>query len=184
MSIAVSDILARVNQITGRELTTVNEQLLEACNDIALRTGSLKASASGTIAANTNSATAPTDMLADTAVEAFYLDDEILSAISYDEYLEGRIRGYCIYNGTIYVKPSSNEARTYTLNYLKKHAAIGANLEFPDTFKPAILRLTTALVYEDYEMNERAMYQRQLYEAEMVKLPLDLNVSITRKTRL
>lgn len=183
MAIAVADILARVNQITERDLTSIDEQLLEACNEIALRTGALKGAQSGVILANSNSDTAPTDILSDTAVEAFYLDDEILTAISFEEFKSGKIGGYCIYNGIIYVNNTSDRSRDYTLYYYKRHGVLGTNLEFNDIYKQAIVRLTTAIVYDDYELNDRANYHRALYEQELVKLPRPVTIAISRKLR-
>jgi len=172
MSIAVADIKSRVVQITKRNTSDVTDEIiLEACNEIALRTGILKGSASGTISSGTNTATAPTDMLSDTSVETFYLGTDILDPISFEEWREGKKRGYCVCNGTIYVTPTPNNDKSYTIYYDKTHGALSTNLEFPDIYQPAVVQLVAAKVYEDFEIEDKAEYRQGKYENELIKLP-------------
>ena len=173
MAIAAADILTRINQITQRELTQAafNPLLLEACNEIASRTGFLRTSQSGTINAGTNTDTGPTDILSDSAVETFELGTDVLDPISFEEWKQEKSRGYAVYNGTIYVRPTQNNNKSYTMWYYRTHGAIGTNLEFPDIYQAAIVRLAASKVYDDFEIVDKAQYQNNLYENELTKLP-------------
>jgi len=180
-NITPAAIMSRINQITRRELTDIDSYLTTACRKIALRTGVLKASESGTVSASTNTATAPSDLLADSCVDVFYLNEEVMDNITFDEWREGKIKGYCVHSGTIYVSPTSDSDRTYTIYYSKQHPDVGDSIEFPDMYEEAIVQLVAALIYGDYEDEERESYRLNRYERELMQLPSPVMVTQTRK---
>jgi hypothetical protein len=186
MAILVASIYTRVIGITRRDEITAedfNILLLEACNEIALRTGYLRSSQSGTLDADKTD-DAPTDMLSDSSVETFKLIgssiDDTLDPISFEEWKQNIRRGYCVYNGKIYVKPTRGNTSDYTIFYNRTHGAITVDgtLEFPDIYQPAIVQLSTSKVYGDKEIEDKEEYRRRKYEDEIDKLP-SVNVGIS-----
>jgi hypothetical protein len=182
MSILSAYIYKRViTGITRRDDIDVeyfNGLLLEACNEIALRTGYLRAVAAGDIDSDTGQAVGPTDMLSDSSVETFKLKDRVLDPMSYEEWEQDVKRGYAVYNGTIYVRPTRNADKSYTMYYNRTHEAIGLTLEFPDIYQPAIVQLSASKVYGDKELQDKEEYRRQKFEDELAKLP-NVNVGIS-----
>jgi hypothetical protein len=175
MSIIAANIYARVVQITQRDTAKFTQEyfnilLLEACNEIALRTGFLRDTDTGTIDSD-NQSPAPTDMLSDLSVETFYLGTDVLDPISFEEWRQNVRRGYCVYNGIIYVEPTRGNTKDYTIYYDRTHGAIDVNLEFPDIYQPAIVQLSASKTYGDYEIEDKEEYRRQKFEGELAKLP-------------
>jgi hypothetical protein len=125
--------------------------ILEACREISKRLLCLKTSTTGTLAGDGTSITAPTDMVdSDSAIEELYLDTNLLDPITFAEWRAGKIDGYCYHNGTIYVIPTSNSSRSYTLYYSTVHGALSTDLEFEDDLKMAVIWLTCKKVYDNY----------------------------------
>jgi hypothetical protein len=182
MSILSATIYTRViTGITRRDDIDVeyfNQLLLEACNEIALRTGYLRTVASGDIDSDTGQAAAPTDMLSDSSVETFKLNTRTLDPMSYEEWEQDVRRGYAVYNGTIYVRPTRNADKSYVMHYNRTHGAIGVTLEFPDIYQPAIVQLSASKVYGDKELQDKEDYRRRKFEDELAKLP-NVNVGIS-----
>lgn len=181
MSILAATIYTRViTNITQRDdydQAAFNVLLLEACNEIALRTGYLRSTATGSLDAD-NQATAPTDMLSDSSVETFKLSTDVLDPISFEEWEQNVRYGYSVYNGTIYVNPLRGNNKDYTMYYNRTHEAIGTTLELPDIYQPAIVQLCASKVYGDKEIQDKEEYRRQKFEDELAKLP-SVNVGIS-----
>jgi hypothetical protein len=191
MSIAVSDLRTRIRKITRRDniADLSNDDLdvliLESCREIAKRCLCLKSETTGTLTADGTSITAPSDMVdSQSAIENFYLSSGVLDPISFDEWRAGKIKGYHYRNGTIYVTPTSDNDRSYTLYYRKIHGALSTNLEFEDDLKMAVAWLTCKKVYDNYENYDQAVIARNNYELEMsTNAPCEPMISRMRLTR-
>ncbi len=184
MAITETDILTRVNQITKREETSILSELAEVLNELSERLWAVKNSTTGTLSANTNSLACPSDFI---EVDVLEVDDEELDRITYEEFKQGYIDGYAVYDGNIYVNPTPNSSKTYTLYYFAYHAAVvsGGTISFKDKYKNAIIYGVCEKVYDNYEINDRAEYMRQKFEIELAKFPPDnVFVSKARKTRI
>jgi len=195
MSIAVSDIRTRVRQITLRDNTTelsddnIDEMILEACREISKRLLCLKKSTTGTLSSDGTYITAPSDMVkSDAAIIEIYLDDVLLDRITFAEWRAGYIDGYCYHDGYIYVNPTSDNDRSYTLYYAAVHSALSTNLEFDDDLKMAVVWLTCKKVYDNYfadasDINRSNKAERE-YEREIsLNGPAEVIVSRMRTTR-
>ena len=195
MSIAVSTVETRVRKITRRDNTTeltdaaLDAMILEACREISKRLLCLKTSTTGTLAGDGTGITAPSDMVeSDSAIEELYLDTNLLDRITFAEWRAGKISGYCYHNGTIYVTPTSNSSRSYTLYYSTVHGALSTNLEFDDDLKMAVIWLTCKKTYENYlaEAADVARSQKaeREYEREIhLNAPATVTVSRMRTIR-
>ncbi len=184
MAITETNILSRVNQITGREETSILTELAEVLEELSYRLYAIKSSAAGTLSANTSSFAVPSDFI---DVDVLEVDDEELDRITYEEYKQGYINGYAVYNGNIYVNPTPGSDKTYTLYYFGYHAAVssGGTISFNDKYKNAIIYGVCEKVYDNYEINDRAEYMRKKFEIELAKYPPDnIYVSKARKTRV
>ena len=194
MSIAVSDVETRVRKITRRDNVTdmpdadLDAMILEACLEIAKRLLCLKTNTSGTLAADGEGITAPTDMVkSDSAMIELYLDSQLQDRITFAEYQSDSIRGFCYYNGTIYVNPTSTNNRDYKLYYATVHSALSTNLEFDDDLKMAVVWLTCKKTYDNYfaESNTPSEKAEKEYEREIFRnAPVEVNVCRMRRTRI
>jgi hypothetical protein len=193
MSIAVSVVQTRVRKITRRDNTTelpdadLNVLILESCLEIAKRTLCLESSTTGTLSADGTSITVPTDMVdSDAAIDEIYLNTILQDRITFAEWRSGKIKGYAYKDGTIYIEPTSDNDRSYTLYYRKVHGALSTNLEFEDDLKMAVIWLTCKKVYENYfaESDAPATKAERQYEREIsINAPAELAVSRMRTTR-
>lgn len=164
-----ADILARVNQITGRNETTITEILFEVLTDLACRTMALETEVSGTTVAGQDYINAPSDM-AGVSIDSICVDGEYLDPITWHEFTRGVIKGYCFRANKIYVSPTPDAAVAYTVYYAKKHPADTTSILFPSTFQKAILHGVAMRIYENYEINDKLADQTDLYENEVRKL--------------
>ncbi len=179
MSIAVTDVDARVRQITRRDNTTVLStadlaaMILEACIEISERLLCLDGQASGTLSGDGSTLTIPTDMVKDDgAIKEFYLDSQTQDHLDYSEWRDGELRGVAYYDGTIYINPTSDNDRTYVLNYAKIHGALSTNLEFDDDLRMAVVWLTCKKTYDDFfseDSNNQSLKAEKEYEQEVRK---------------
>lgn len=191
MSIAVATVRSDVRQITRRDNTTVftddelDALLLEACLEISKRLLCLKTSTTGTLSADGTSITAPTDMTkSDSAIIELYLNTQLQDRITFAEWRTGKINGFCYHNGTIYVTPTSDNDRSYTLYYASQHGALSTSLEFDDDLKKAVEWLTIAKTYEYFEQYDKAAAALARYEREIsINAPAEVVVSRMRTTR-
>lgn len=194
MSIAVLDVRADVRKITRRdnvnELTNeyLDVKILESCREISKRLLCLKGSTTGTLSGDGTSITAPSDMVkSDSAIEELYLSSALLDRITFAEWRAGRISGFCYHNGTIYITPTSNNDRSYTLYYSKMHGSLSTNLEFEDDLKMAVVWLTNKKIYDKYfaESDVRSKKADGEYEREIsINAPVEVTVCRVRTTRL
>lgn len=193
MSIAVSDVEDRIRQITRRDnLTdlTSNELkvlILESCLEIAKRLLCLKTDVTGTLSGDGTSITAPVLMVkSDSAIEELYLDSNILDRVTFAEWRAGAMTGFCYHNGTIYISPTSDNDRSYTLYYSTIHDALSTNLEFEDDLKMAVVWLSAKKVYDNYfaEDNVPSQKAEREYEREIsLNAPVEVIVSRMRAVR-
>jgi len=191
MSIAVTNVNTTVRQITRRDNTSnftaaaFNQLLLEACQDISKRLLCLKTNTTGTLSSDGTTISTPSDMVdSDSAIDEFYLDSHLMDVITFAEWRAGNIDGYCYYNGTIYVNPTSDNDRSYTLYYSQLHGALSTNLEFDDVLKKAVEWLTIAKTYEYFEQFDKADMALTRYEREIrLKAPVNMVISRPRQTR-
>lgn len=187
-----SDIRTRVRQITKRDNTDdltnteIDEYTLEACREISKRTLCLKESITGTLAADGNTITAPTDMIpSHAAIDALYLDSTLLDPITFDEWRVGKLSGYAYRNDTIYINPAANTSCSYTLYYSKYHPSSVDFISLNDDFKMAIVFFVCKKIYDDYEQPDKALENEQKYENELIKhdIPEELPVVTIRQFR-
>jgi hypothetical protein len=170
MAITSSEILNKVNQITGRGFESVDDikvNLEEALIQIGEQGALRKTSTSGSTTAGQSYIDAPSDLL---SLEKVYIDDVLYDFITWEEYLDNCIRGVVLRDGKIYIRPNPTSSQSYTIYYSKTHAGDADNIEFDDRYKPAIYRLVASKVYDDYEQIEKADRQRQLYRIELQRL--------------
>ncbi len=195
MSIAVSDVETRVRNITRRDNTTVlsdarlDAMILEACIEISKRLLCLKSSATGTVAADGTSITAPSDMVkSSSAIEEFYLNTTLQDPITFAEWRAGKQNGFAYRDGTIYITPTSDNDRSYTLYYRTIHGALSTNLEFSDELRMAVVWLTCKKVFDDFVADAsdvvRSQHAENQYEREIaINMPVDPVVVRMRQTR-
>lgn len=193
MSIAVTTVRARARKITRRDNETefpdadLDVLILEACIEISERSLCIKTETTGTLAGDGTSLTAPSDMVdAESAIEEFYLDSIPLDPITFAEWRVGHMRGYAYREKVkiIYISPTSDNDRSYTLYYSKVHGVLSTNLEFDDDLKMAVVHLTCFKIYNDYELNEKAAIENAKYEREIIiNGPSEPIVSKMRTTR-
>lgn len=172
-----ADIIeARARSLTKRDNTTedtaneIDGYTAEACREISKRKLCLKSSTSGTLSADSNTITVPTDMvLNESAIDELYLDSKPMDRLTYNEYLHGKKTGFAYRDGTIYVNPSSTNSRSYTLTYKRYHSSSVTSIELNDDFKMAIVYYVCQKISEKYERAEKVADYLQLYEAELRK---------------
>ncbi|MFH1717509.1 MAG: hypothetical protein ABIF19_09185 [Planctomycetota bacterium] len=174
MTVAVSDIENRVRQRTRRDNTAdltsarLTEILQEAVKEISRILLCLEASTTGTLSSSTNTITAPSGMVeSEAAIDELYLDTDLLDPITFEEWRAGNVRGYAYRDGTIYVSPTPDNDKSYTLYYRKYHGTLSTNLEFDDDLKTAVFWLGCKKVYEDYELDDMANVAGVKYEQQI-----------------
>lgn len=196
MSIAVTDVDARVRQITRRDNTAnlstpdLAALILEACIDISRRLLNLDGEASGTLSAEGNTITVPSDMVTlDSALKTFYLGTTVPGSklqdhITYAEWRADAIPGVAYYAGTFYLSPTDGNDRTYSLTYAKVHGALSTNLEFSDELKMAVVWLTAKKTYDNYFTEDSANQSNKAekeYEREIhFNAPAEVTVATMR----
>jgi len=193
MSIALSDVRTRVRKITRRDNVTelsnddLDAMILEACREISKRCLCLKNDTTGTLSGDGISITAPSDMVkSDSAIDELYLDTSLMGRITFAEWRAGKINGIAYYKGEIYITPTSDNDRSYTLYYSTIHGALSTNLEFDDDLKMAVVWLTAKKVYDNYfadsnvpSQKAELEYEREIYQ----NAPAEVVVSRMRTTR-
>lgn len=190
-SLTSAIIRTRVRQITKRDNVTdltndeIDDAIKEAVREISKRTLCLKASTTGTLSADSNTITIPTDMIPSrAAVEAIYLNTKLLDPITFDEWRAGKMTGWAYRDGVIYISPSSNMGRSYTLYYRKYHPSSVATITLNDDFKMAIVFFGCKKIYDDYEQPDKAIENETKYENELSKYtPAELPVGRQRAFR-
>jgi len=174
VTITSSDINTRARQITHRESTTeltdirLTTFILEAVREIAKRSMCLKSSTTGILSANVNTISRPSDMIKNiAAIDSLYLDSHPLDQITFNEWLAGKINGYAYRNGTIYVTPTQNSNKSYTIYYRKEHSSSVATIELPDDLEMAVIYLVVQKIYDDYGQDDEAIKYKNKYENEL-----------------
>lgn len=188
-----ADIIeARVRQITKRDNvlvetpTKLDTKTAEVCREISKRAMNLKSSTTGTLAAEANTITIPSDMISEEgAIDELYLGTTLLDPITFAEWRAGKRSGYAYRNGTIYITPTSNSSRSYTLYYRRYHSTSITAIEHNDDFKMAIVYGVCQKVYEDYEQSEdKGIEYMQKFEHELTKnMPAELGFVRMRSMR-
>jgi hypothetical protein len=175
-SLTPAIVESRVRQITKRDNVTdytsveCTTHTQEAVREISARLLNLKSDSSGTLSASSNTITAPSDMVkSESAIDELYLGSRKLDPITFAEWRAGKIPGYAYRNGVIYVSPTPNNDRAYTLYYRRYHLADVTSIEFDDELKMAVVFFVCQKIYTDYEMDDKASLKRQEYEAELDK---------------
>ena len=167
MAITKAVLLTRVNQVARRSETDIDEVLKEALIELSRDTLALRTSTTGTLSSSTNTISKPSDLI---GVELFYLDSGVLDPLSFDEWKEDRQEGYCFRGNAIYISPTPNSDKSYTLYYYKQHAADPDTIEFTDEYKMALVHKVAQKIYENYELDTEAAEQRLKYQIEVADL--------------
>ncbi|MFA5385824.1 MAG: hypothetical protein WC364_14410 [Eubacteriales bacterium] len=163
-------LLTRVNQITNRGLSSIDEELLETLIEISERTLCLPTSTTGTTTASQNYITKPTDMAGDRII-GLVINGQPYNPISWDDFLnQVSGYGYVVYGSRIYITPTPTGAVSYTVYYPQKHPSDLNTILLDDVYKEAVLRLLCAKVYANYEMIPESNAQTGLYEREIQNL--------------
>jgi len=185
MSITSSEIKSRAAQISRRETTEISDAMvIEALIDVSKDSWALKSSTTGTLATDTNTITAPTDIIEpddNGSIESFYLDDYQYDPITFKEWREGKLEGYALRDGTIYVSPKTQSARSYTIYYYKQHASDVDTIEFDDEYKMAIIYKVIEKLYENFELFDASDRFRGKYQAEIERLSSAIGFTSIRK---
>lgn len=175
VELTASEIRTRARSITKRTNTTdltndeIDDFTLEVVREISRKTLCLKNNTSGTLSASTNTISKPSDMINnEAAIDELYLDTNVLDPITFEEWRAGKIcSGFAYRNGTIYVLPTPDSVKTYTLYYRKNHPSSVTTIELGDEFKMAIIYGVCQRIYEKYEQYEEALLKQQKYEKEL-----------------
>lgn len=193
MSTSVSIVETRARKITRRDNTAelsdtdLDLLILESCIEISKRLLCLKDSQTGTLTGDGTSLAAPSDMVkSDSAIEELYLDSTLMDRITFAEWRAGVIDGYCYHEGYIYINPTSDSDRSYTLYFSTAHGALGTNLEFEDDLKMAVVWLTAKKVFDNYvaDSNEQSNKAEREYNRELyTNAPAEVTVCRMRTTR-
>ena len=188
-----ADIIeARVRQITSKDSTTletptdIDTKTAEVCRDISKRALNLKNSSTGTLAADANTITIPSDMIpSESAIDELYLGTTLLDPITFAEWRAGKMSGYIYWDGVIYINPTSNSSQAYTLYYRRYHTTSVAAIEHNDDFKMAIVYGVCQHIYEDYQQSEdKGIEYMQKFEYELQKnMPAEIAVCRMRSFR-
>jgi len=164
MAITSAEIISKARQITSRDNETdlpdsdIELMIAETVLDISERTMCLKEEVSDTLAADSNTIAKPTNMIdSPAAIDTLYLDETLLDPITYEEWRAGCLDGYAYRNGTIYINPTPDSDKSYTLSYRKVHSSDITTLELGDEFKRAVIYLVCQKIFEDYTMEDEAM---------------------------
>ncbi|HIJ71786.1 MAG TPA: hypothetical protein HPP87_10550 [Planctomycetes bacterium] len=192
MSITKADILSRVNQITGRSETDIDDQIYDALLEISERTRALKTSTTGSTTANQAYISKPSDMAGD-IIDGLILDTTRYDPITWDEWLDNQgyntgvwpnqasgISGWVVRGDYIYVRPTPDTVKSYTLYYAKYHPSSLDTILFEDKFRRAIIHLTAAFVYEKYEIDDQQEKEMVLYEREINRLSVSSPPSVVQ----
>lgn len=170
------DELAVLGDNSNRDFTYYMNLMVRRLSQDSL---SLRGSASGTVAANSNTITIPSDMIDGTAsIDGITLgnttgsrSDSELSAITWEEYLQGAIDGYVLRDKVIYIRPFPETSMTYNLYYRKFHGSTVSTLEFDDKYNECMVPLLCHYVYADLGRQfkqaadaEEVEYKRKLSE--------------------
>lgn len=145
-TVTKDEILARVNAITNRDETDIDEILKWALLDLSKRGAFLKSSVTGTV---------PSDLTVSLAAN-FYVEEWVsadscrLSRLTYGEYKHGRIRGYTIRNSELYF-PESYAGKSYEIYYLLKHGTDVDTINFGEEYREALVAACTAKVFKKYQ---------------------------------
>lgn len=158
-------ILASVNSITNRGLSSITSELKTALVEISCRTLSIKKTATGNTVSGQNYIDKPADMAA-TAIFCLKANDIQLDPIPWADF-RNNVKGYCLYNNRIYIYPTpSGEA--YILDYAGKHPDSTATIYLDDIYEQAVIRRVCSLVYANIpELQKEFKTQLGLYEREM-----------------
>jgi hypothetical protein len=195
MSITLAEVRAYVRQKTRRDNeaeftdTQLDAMVLESCREISKRLLCLKTDTTGTLSGDGTSITPPTDMVkSDSAIIELYLGSKLQDRITFAEWRAGYVRGFCYHDGLIYVNPTSDNDRSYTLYYAAMHGALSTNLEFEDDLKMAVVWLTCKKVFDDYLADASDVVRSQKAEREYEReidqnAPVEVVVSRMRATR-
>lgn len=181
MSITSAAIITKARQVTKRTNETdlpdsdIETLIAEAVREISKRTLCLKSSTTGTLSASTNTISKPSDMVdSSAAIDELYLDETLLDPCTFKEWRAGKMDScYAYRNGTIYVLPSPDSDKSYTLYYSSYHGSTITTLEFNDDMKKAVEHLVCKKIYENYEQEDKVLIQEARYEAEIAKFVPD-----------
>jgi hypothetical protein len=184
MAITEAELLVRVKRRTRRdELQVIGDgsnadftyYMELAAKRLSQDSLSLRGSASGTLSADNNTISIPSDMIDSTsAIDGFTLgsstnsrDDPELDIITWEEYLSGKKEGYVLRNKVLYVRPFPDTNRNYNLYYRKFHGSSVSTLEFDDKYEECLVPLLSHYVYEDLELNPKADEQELKYKRKL-----------------
>lgn len=163
--ITKADILLRVNAITERSLTDIDDELLEVLLDISGRDSFLTSSVSGTFITG-NTIAIPTDMA---ILDEIVVNSTRLEKITFAEYLD-QTSGYAQKGNLIYIYPTPATGVTYTVYYGKTHSEDVETIEFGTRFRKAIIEGVVAAIYNALDNYDKAREHTVLYENEISKL--------------
>jgi hypothetical protein len=186
MSYTEATLLTRVKKRTKRdELSVIGDNsnadftfyTKESARKLSQDSLSLRGSASGSLSADSNTISIPSDMIDGTgSIDGITLgsttnsrNDPSLDPISWEEYLQGAKEGYVLRNKVIYVRPFPDTDRTYNLYYRKFHGSSVTTLEFDDKYQESHITLICKMVYEDLGpgWSARADEQELKYKREL-----------------
>lgn len=166
MAILKATVLTRGNKICKRSETDIDDILLEAMREISGRTGVLVTETTDSTVADQAYISAPSD-LANDLIHSFYLDSDLpWDKITWLEYLNNNKAGYCLHNDLIYMRPNPSSVQTAHIQHSYFDDDVD-NIELPDKFQPALVRLVAAKLFEKYERYDETKVQLVLYQREL-----------------
>lgn len=167
--ILAEDILTRVNQITNRGLSSIDTELSEVLIEISRRTLCLKETDTDNTVAAQNYIDKPADMVND-EIFGLVVDEVVYKPISWPDFLNGVGYGYCVFGDKIYFTPTHSDAKAYTLYYPRVHPVEVTTIYIPGVYKEAVIHLTCAKIYHQYNLYDDEKVELDLYEREISNL--------------
>ena len=183
MSITAADILGFVNAKLNRSETSIDNQLVDAVQDLSTRGDFLKASSAISAVDGTEAYTEPDRIRSIDTIKVVDSDGEeqdpldpltlgeLRRKAAYDA-TEGVPAHYARFNGQIYLYPTPDESYDLTVFYYAYHAAT-TTVAFEDRFRAALTVKVVAEVARGLEMYDQARYWLEVYAVEVAKLTED-----------
>jgi hypothetical protein len=179
----MAEILTRANALTQHNITSISEELLSVLRDLSEAVGNLKGDTSGTITSNGTYISEPGDLVPD-CVDSLVVDEMPLNKISWSEYQDDVIAGYCCRDGKIYIRPTASSNRAYTLGYTRYHiSTLTGTLEFSESFRDCILWGVIQKIYEGKERWDEAKQANDRYELYKSDMQSRFSPSVSVKVR-
>jgi hypothetical protein len=177
MAITKTEILDKVNAITRRAETDIDDEIQAILRDISVRENFLFKESLLSTTSGDNVYSLPADYKAKLALTCEDSEEEVLIKIPFHVYLKnkesegsGTPEYFAIHNKFFWLLPIPDDVFTLTLHYAILHPMDADDILYDEEFRECIVQGTAWKVYERYEIFDRGEAKRIRYEAEINKL--------------